>query len=343
MQQDPEILKFKNYRQLLSNKVKLVEERFLNLAGEFADLLRNSSFHDPDVRRRLTSPSVDYALVWAELRCQHSSKFLDDLLYDNKLSTLMYGSVGSRNSSNLCDQRADLETFVGYIARRYLYSSNGMLSICMNFYCHCNGRISITGSKIGVIGCESAVLSKVRSSFSPIFEEPYEILITDIHCVTQEDLLNSVHSSNFSLIIINQAFLKYSYATLLSTFFLALRLLSKVEGSGVLVNGMLLPFENKKQGEEWVNGDTYHLIIKMRNLRDYDASLSNYEGGLLFVYHRRNPFFVSQTILDGLNVSYEMLRKNIDKFIPILSFSEMHDWLSNSNYTNRFVRKLPSK
>lgn len=65
---------------------------------------------------------ASYASAWAEMRCQESGGHLTDLLYYNKISTIMYGSIGSRNSSNMCDQRVDLEVLSGYLARRYQYS-----------------------------------------------------------------------------------------------------------------------------------------------------------------------------------------------------------------------------
>jgi hypothetical protein len=81
----------------------------------------------------------------------------------------------------------------------------------------------------------------------------------------------------------------------------------------------------------------------MRSLNNFDAALGNFEGGLLIVTPRQNPYRISQENLAQLKFSYTEFRKNVDKIIPILSFSEIHDWFTYSTYTKRFARNLQER
>lgn len=207
--------------------------------------------------------------------------------------------------------------------------------------------------KILLIGCDETLAQKIRNAFVPQFqeevEEEQENINLNVTCMSPEqfqmnDTPVAESSPSFDLIVINQALLRTSFSALNRLFTRALGWLSTEEGSSgsgsLLVNGMLPPFENHRNDGDWVNGDAYLLLIHMRNLQDFDAALGNFEGGLLVVHPRRNPYRVPQKDLDALKFSYSDFRKHIDKLIPILSFAEMHDWLSNAMYTTRFVRSL---
>jgi hypothetical protein len=198
------------------------------------------------------------------------------------------------------------------------------------------------GNKILLIGCDDSLEHKIRSAFllQPHEQDDSMHYSLDFTCITSEQFTESKQLPPFHLIIINQASLKAPFQELKKLFTQALNLLSPDEASSVLINGMLPAFENNRKNEDWVNHNAYHLIIHMRSLRNFDAALGNFEGGLLLVYPRRNPYRITQKDLDELNVSYADLRKNMDKVVPVLSFSEMHDWLSNETHTRRFVRCL---
>ena len=107
-----------------------------------------------------------------------------------------------------------------------------------------------------------------------------------------------------------------------------------------MINGMLPDIENYRNSNDWINGDTYKLLISMRSYQICDASLGLFENGLLLVYPRRNPYTSPIEELESLNLDYIAFRKNMDKLIPVLSFPEIHYWLTHSKSTRRFVRSL---
>jgi hypothetical protein len=115
---------------VLKQRTEWVEQRYQTALKEISSLSRQNT--DPLFSlNNYNATRAAYAFSWAEMRCQRNGNHLDDMLYDNKISTIMYGSIGSRNSSNLCDQRVDLEIVSGYLARRYQYKGE---KICMQMF-----------------------------------------------------------------------------------------------------------------------------------------------------------------------------------------------------------------
>jgi hypothetical protein len=115
----------KNSDDVLKQRKDRVEQRYQTSLKEIAYLTRQNEHQlstDSTQKSLVAAAQAAYAFAWAEMRCQRSGNYLDDMLYYNEISTLMYGSIGSRNSSNLCDQRVDLEVLSGYLARRYQYT-----------------------------------------------------------------------------------------------------------------------------------------------------------------------------------------------------------------------------
>lgn len=100
------------YTELMQQRIERVEILYRNhLDRKFSFVSRES-----------------YSYLWAELRCWHSKQLLDELLYHDTLSTIMFNSIGSRNGSSLCDQRVDLEVLSGYLTRRYTFYNNSTYS-----------------------------------------------------------------------------------------------------------------------------------------------------------------------------------------------------------------------
>lgn len=199
----------------------------------------------------------------------------------------------------------------------------------------------MTGNKVLLVGYDDTLVVKIQRAFTVQFQEVVEHVNLEFKCLSPEQFLDYVTpASSFDIIIINQALLKTSYKYLKFLFTHALDCLNTGEGSSILINGMLPAFENHKVDAEWLNKDAYHLLIYMRTLNSFDAALGNFEGGLLVVHPRRNPYRVTPEALEELKFSYADFRKHMDKVIPVLSFAELHDWLSNPMYTKRFVRSL---
>ena len=91
-----------------------------------------SDYHTRHRRKDLAQTEhslASYALAWAEMRCLHTSTFLDDLLYTSDINEHALGVVGSRDGNSLCDQRAGVEVMAGYLARRYQYGGECMSAI----------------------------------------------------------------------------------------------------------------------------------------------------------------------------------------------------------------------
>lgn len=198
----------------------------------------------------------------------------------------------------------------------------------------------IAGNKVLLVGCDDTLATKIRKAFDVQFREKEEHINFDISCMSPEQFQATTSPpSSLDLIVINQAMLTASFITLKPLFTQAVAWLNTKYGS-VLINGMLPAFKNYRKDEDWLNSDAYQLLIHMRSLRSFDAALGNFEGGLLVVHPRRNPYRVTQEDLDGLKFSYTDFRKHIDKVIPVLNFAELHDWFSNAMYTTRFVRSL---
>lgn len=101
---------------ILKQRKENVERRYQRSLDELSFLSRQKT--DEAV---MGTAHAAYAFSWAEMRCQGSRNELNDLHYHNPISTIMYGSIGGRNSSNICDQRVDLEVWTGYLARRFQY------------------------------------------------------------------------------------------------------------------------------------------------------------------------------------------------------------------------------
>jgi hypothetical protein len=195
-----------------------------------------------------------------------------------------------------------------------------------------------------LVGCDDTTLTKLQAAFDPIFEEESQSLVAlDARCVAPQQFTASTTSPDHDFIIINQAILRLAFADLKKLFNHALNMLHAEEGSSVMVTGMLPVFNNTRIDADWASRDAYQLLIHMRTLVHFDAALGNFEGGLLVVHPRTNPYRFTQLELDAMDVSYDSFRKNADKFIPVLSFAEMHDWLTNPSYTKRFVRNLNEK
>ena len=194
-----------------------------------------------------------------------------------------------------------------------------------------------------MVGCEDKVSAKIKSSFIQSFPEIDPTVQLDFRCMNPEQFRKSQQVSFFDQIIINQALLKSSFSSLKPIFNHALKSLNREQGSCVFVNGMLPAVENTRVDGNWLNADSYELIISMRSLNNFDAALGNFEGGLLIVTPRQNPYRISQENLAQLKFSYTEFRKNVDKIIPILSFSETHDWFTYSTYTKRFARNLQER
>ena len=94
------------------------------------------------------------------------------------------------------------------------------------------------------------------------------------------------------------------------------------------------------RSEDWLSSDTYKILLRTRSLKNHDCCLGSFEGGLLLVQRRTNPYQVLLESMDRADLTHEFVRKNLDKILPVVSFAEMHEWLSHSQHTLRFSRPL---
>lgn len=101
-------------------KMQRIDRVVMNYETSLKELASSSRSRDSI---SVSSARAKYAYLWAEMRCTHHNQNLDDLFYHNKLSTIHFGSIGSRNGSSLCDQRVGLEVLSGYFMRRYHHKS----------------------------------------------------------------------------------------------------------------------------------------------------------------------------------------------------------------------------
>lgn len=202
---------------------------------------------------------------------------------------------------------------------------------------------SCTGNKVLLVGCDDKISLKLHNSIKQTFAEYEDSLQIDLRCMSPEEFQSSHRLPAFDIIVINQALLKASYNKLKPLFIHALKSLNTEQGSTVLVNGMLPALENPRMDGDWSNQDAFQLLLLMRNINPFDAALSNFEGGLLVVLPRQNPYGMTAEAIAEIKLSYNDFRKNIDKFVPVLSFAEMHEWLSHPYHTKRFVKNLYDK
>lgn len=208
----------------------------------------------------------------------------------------------------------------------------------------CSLLVCTADNKVLVVGCDGLLERKIQNAFKPVFDEEKSHVSVDYRCIHTEHFIQLDPTlTSFDLVIINQGKLKVSLAELQPLFVHSLSFIQNGSMGNVLINGMLPDFENHKKDIDWLGADAYQLIILMRSMRDHDAALSFYEGGLLLVHPRTNPYRILQHELTALNMTYAYFRKNMDKVVPVLSFAEMHEWLSNAAYTQRFVRSLLEK
>ena len=138
----------------------------------------------------------------------------------------------------------------------------------------------------------------------------------------------------FDAVVVNQALLGLKFGPLRSVFEQALGCLAEGEGGAVLVSGLLTA--SPLAGED----DPMQLLLHARSLERVDSALYMHESGLLLSFRRENPYLFSPSVLATIDFEHFRRRRDLDKLVPILSFTEFQLWLSNPNATRRFVRSL---
>lgn len=320
----------------------------------------------PGVRVTTKQPSFDasraaeaaYALAWTEIRCLHSSTWRQDLLYTSEINENAFGVVGSRDGHSRCDQRVTLEIIVGYLARRYRYGGEYPCTIFYWYHSFSTRQyhfylfVYFLGNVL-LIGCDPGIALKLTRAFKTLAFEIDDGLSLRLQCLNPSDSTASFSDQIssfgilFDVVVINQALLKMTFVDLRECFGAAMDSLSQAgegEGGGggraggrrssVLINGML----PDQSPHSEVEADPYQLLLHMRSYGTCDAALGLFEEGLLLVIPRQNPYTFALEVLKKAHIRYFDYRKQMDRFIPVLSLAEMHIWLSSALGTKRYVR-----
>ena len=176
------------------------------------------------------------------------------------------------------------------------------------------------------MGCDDSVVLKISRAFESLPSENDDVLSLNFQCISPFDSSTSIveqissFSYEFDIIIINQVLLKLNFENLRSCFGAAMgRIVNQADADAdadargsVLINGMLP--ERSPHPEETL--DPFQLLMHMRSYAACDAALGLFEGGLLLVIPRQNPYGFSAEVLQSAKYDYFKYRYDISDADP---------------------------
>ena len=227
----------------------------------------------------------------------------------------------------------------GYLAERYQWAAHGQLLL-----------IECTSDDSGSYFGESS--GSVLASLIPKLKK-FQVINacskpgTDLETETENKRILSGETGKFNLIFLNVR----EHLKLREMFENALSLLLP---GGLILLGNLRPVfideaaphppDSVSRRKTWL-GTAWKSVIDIRAMANVDMAVGDFDWGIGIVLLRTNPIPLEQratatgTTLTDIQGNPDKFIRDFDQYVPLLSFYELHEWLSDPRGTSRYVRK----